>query len=104
MVAKPPTFSPPGLPDKRFENGPSRQFFDDRVPAIPATGMRSGIHSKVWSGRPRSFQAERSLTPGPSGYGLGPRCNTDLKKRLHKCNYETVALPYHLALEIGLCV
>src|SRR5215212_9218586 len=37
MVARPPTFSPSCSPDKRFENGPSRQFLGDGVPTIVAT-------------------------------------------------------------------
>src|SRR5215213_9873317 len=47
MVARPPTFSPSWSPDKRFENGPSRQFFGDRVPAILASAMCSGSRGYV---------------------------------------------------------
>src|SRR5215213_3931819 len=47
MVARPPTFSPSCSPDKRFEKGPSRQFFGARVPAILATAMCSGSRGYV---------------------------------------------------------
>ena len=64
----------------------------------------------VKKGRSWSVTLEVAISvalPGPGATREGLQtpaavCNTDLKKRLHKCNYGSGAVPYDLALEAGI--